>query len=500
MGAELGATTSIFPYDANMGRYLRATRRADLADLAEKYKHLVTADAEVLKDPSKYYDEVVEINLSELEPHVVGPHTPDLARPISKLKVEAKEKGFSIPITAGLIGSCTNSSYEDISRSADVAEQAIAHGLKSKSELFISPGSEQVFETVKRDGFLTSLEKVGGVVLTNSCGPCIGQWKRDNVKDGTVNTIINSFNRNFKGRNDGNAETLSFISSPEIVVAMGLAGRLDFNPLTDELEANGKKFKLKEPKKANDIPPNGFIPKREGFVEPSDDSSKVQVKIATTSDRLQELKAFEPWDGKDFIELPLLLKAKGKCTTDHISPAGPWLKYRGHLDNISNNMFLGAVNSFTGDVGKVVNAFTAEKAETPKVARDYKARGLRWVVVGDTNYGEGSSREHAAMSPRFLGAAAVIVKGFARIHETNLKKQGALPLTFANPADYDLVADADKVSITGLAGLAPGKDVDCTLNHKDGSKSAIKLKHTLNKEQIEWFKAGSALNVLKKKN
>jgi aconitate hydratase len=500
MGAELGATTSIFPYDESMARYLRATRRADLADMAQKYLHLVTADAEVAKDPAKYYDEVIEINLSELEPHVVGPHTPDLARPISKLKAEVKAKGYSEKLSAALIGSCTNSSYEDISRSADVAAQALAHGIKAKSTLFISPGSEQVFETVKRDGLLAKLESAGGVILTNSCGPCIGQWKRDDVADGTKNAIITSFNRNFRGRNDSNAETESFISSPEIVVAMSLAGRLDFDPLHDELDdGRGGKFKLKEPVKADDVPKNGFIPKAEGFVRPAADGSKVNVKIASASDRLQALDPFKAWNGQDLVDLPLLLKAKGKCTTDHISPAGPWLKYRGHLDNISNNMFLGAVNSFNGDAGKVKNAFTGEKAETPKVARDYKARGLQWVVVGDENYGEGSSREHAAMSPRFLHGIAVIVKSFARIHETNLKKQGLLPLTFANPSDYDLIQEGDKISLTGLAALAPGKDVHCELKHSDGKSVVIKLKHTMNEEQIAWFKAGSALNVLKTK-
>lgn len=500
MGAELGATTSLFPYDASMARYLKATRRAELAEVADKYKHLLTADPEVLADPKKYYDEVIEIDLSTLEPHVVGPHTPDLARPISALKKEAQEKGYSLNLTAALIGSCTNSSYEDISRAADVANQALTHGVKSKSELFISPGSEQVFETVKRDGMLATLEKAGGVILTNSCGPCIGQWKRDNLSTGTKNSIITSFNRNFRGRNDSNPETESFISSPEVVVAMGLAGRLDFDPLHDEIEdGKGGKFKLREPKKADDLPPSGFIPAREGFVAPARDGSSVTVKIDSKSDRLQELAAFDAWDGKDYVDLPLLLKAKGKCTTDHISPAGPWLKYRGHLDNISNNMFLGAVNAFNGDAGKVVNGFTGAKDETPKVARDYKARGLKWVVVGDENYGEGSSREHAAMSPRFLGAAAVIVKSFARIHETNLKKQGVLPLTFANPADYDLIQEGDKLSFLGMAGLAPGKDVTCSITHKDGSKKEIKLKHTMNEEQIGWFKAGSALNVLKKK-
>jgi aconitate hydratase len=500
MGAELGATTSLFPFDGNMARYLKATRREDLAELAEKYRHLVTADAEVLQDPAKFYDEIIEINLSELEPHVVGPHTPDLARPISKLKAEVREKGYSPELTAALIGSCTNSSYEDISRAADVAEQALAHGLKARSELFISPGSEQVFETVKRDGLLAKLESAGGVILTNSCGPCIGQWKRDSIAEGTKNAIITSFNRNFRGRNDANTETESFISSPEIVVAMGLSGRLDFDPLHDELDdGKGGRFKFREPKKADDIPAAGFIPKAEGFVRPPEDGSKVDVKINPSSDRLQALEPFQAWNGQDLKELPLLLKAKGKCTTDHISPAGPWLKFRGHLDNISNNMFLGAVSSFTGDAGKVNNVFSGEKAETPKVARDYKARGLQWVVVGDENYGEGSSREHAAMSPRFLGAIAVIVKSFARIHETNLKKQGLLPLTFAKPTDYDLVREGDRVSFTGLKSLAPGQDVSCTLLHQDGKTDTIQLRHTMNEEQIAWFKAGSALNVLKAK-
>jgi aconitate hydratase len=500
MGAELGATTSVFPYDDAMDRYLRATRRADLADLAKKNMHLLAADAEVLKDPSKYYDEVIEINLSTLEPHVVGPHTPDLARPISALKAEAKEKGYALNLTAALIGSCTNSSYEDISRAADVAAQALAHGVKTKSELFISPGSEQVYATVERDGFLKTLGAAGGVTLTNSCGPCIGQWKRDSIADGTKNSIITSFNRNFRGRNDGNAETEGFMSSPEIVVAMGLAGRLDFDPLHDELDdGKGGKWKLREPKKADDIPPNGFIPKADGFVGPASDGSSVQVAISPKSDRLQVLAPFTVWSGADFVDYPLLLKAKGKCTTDHISPAGPWLKYRGHLDNISNNMFLGAINAFSGTPGKVKNQITGSTSEIPKVAREYKAAGKMWIVVGDENYGEGSSREHAAMSPRFLGAAAVIVKSFARIHETNLKKQGVLPVTFANPNDYDLIQESDKVSILGLASIEPGKDLKGVLTHADGSKHEIVLKHTLNAEQIGWFKAGSALNVLKTK-
>ena len=500
MGAELGATTSLFAYDESMDRYLRATRREELADLAKKNASLLGPDPEVLKNPEKYFDEVIEIDLSTLEPHVVGPHTPDLARPISKLKSEVKEKGYSAKLTSALIGSCTNSSYEDISRAADVANQALKHGMTVAVPLFISPGSEQVFETVKRDGLLDTLEKAGGKILTNSCGPCIGQWKRDDIADGTKNSIITSFNRNFRGRNDGNAETEAFISSPEVTVALGLAGRLDFDPLHDELVGkDGKKFKLAEPKQAPDIPPSGFIPKREGFVEPPANADSVSVKVSASSDRLQELQPFAKWDGKDYVELPLLLKAKGKCTTDHISPAGKWLKYRGHLDNISNNMFVGAINAFNGETGKVKSALTGESGEIPAVARSYKAKNLKWVVVGDENYGEGSSREHAAMSPRFLGAAAVIVKSFARIHETNLKKQGVLPLTFANPSDYDKVREGDKVSILGLASLAPGKEVDCELTHADGSKEKLKLKQTLNAEQIKWFQAGSALNVLRQK-
>jgi aconitate hydratase len=500
MGAELGATTSLFPYDNNMARYLKATQRADLAEIADKNLSLLRADPEVLADPKKFYHEIIEINLSELEPHVVGPHTPDLARPISKLKAEVKEKGYVPELSAALIGSCTNSSYEDISRAADVAAQALAKGIKTKSEFFISPGSEQVFETVKRDGLLATLEKAGGVVLTNSCGPCIGQWKRDNVKDGQKNAIITSFNRNFRGRNDANAETESFISSPEVVMALGLAGRLDFDPMKDELkDSSGKPFKLNEPKKADDIPAKGFIPKRDGYVGPAASGASVNVKIDPKSDRLQELKAFASWDGKDFSDFPLLLKAKGKCTTDHISPAGSWLKYRGHLDNISNNMFVGAINAFTGDVGKVKSVLDGKVAEVPKVAREYLAKAHRWVVVGDENYGEGSSREHAAMSPRFLGAAAVIVRSFARIHETNLKKQGVLPLTFANLADYDKVQEGDRISILGLAALSPGKEVKCVLKHANGKTDEISLKHTLNDEQIAWFKAGSALNVIKGK-
>ena len=498
MGAELGATTSLFPYDESMARYLRATNRKEIAAICDKNKALLTPDPEALKDPKKYYDEVFEIDLATLEPHVVGPHTPDLARPVSRLKHDAKEKGYEKTLTAALIGSCTNSSYEDISRAADVAKQAMAAGLKTKAPLFISPGSEQIYETIKRDGQLEVLEKVGGVVLTNSCGPCIGQWHRDDVKDGQKNAIISSFNRNFPGRNDGNSETQSFLASPEITMALGIAGSLEFDPLHDELAApGGKKFKFQAPKPADDIPAKGFIAARDGYMSPAKDREKVKVAIDPKSDRLQALEPFSAWDGKDYIDLPLLLKAKGKCTTDHISPAGKWLKFRGHLDNISNNMFTGAINAFSGEAGKSANLFTKEKNEVPKVARDYKAKGLKWVVVGDENYGEGSSREHAAMSPRFLGGAAAIVRSFARIHETNLKKQGMLPLTFSNPADYDKVKEFDKISLFGLAALAPGKPVKAELVHVDGKKEEISLNHTLNEEQIKWFRAGSSLNCLK---
>jgi aconitate hydratase len=500
MGAELGATTSIFPYDENMSRYLTATRRGDLAKLANKYRELLVPDAEVIAEPKKYYDEVFEIDLAKLEPHVVGPHTPDLARPISKLKQDASAKGYERVLSSALVGSCTNSSYEDISRAADIAKQASAAGLKTKSPLFISPGSELIYETIKRDGQLEALEKIGGVVLTNSCGPCIGQWHRDDMKDGQKNSIISSFNRNFPGRNDGNAETQSFLASPEITIALGIGGTLDFDPLHDELAApNGKKFKFSPPKPADDIPAKGFIIAREGYKSPAANSENAKVIIDSKSDRLQVLEPFAAWEGKDFIEFPLLLKAKGKCTTDHISPAGKWLKYRGHLDNISNNMFTGAINAFTGDAGKTQNLFTKAKADIPAVARDYKSRGLRWIVVGDENYGEGSSREHAAMSPRFLGAAAIIVRSFARIHETNLKKQGVLPLTFANPSDYDKVMETDKISILGLAKLLPGKPLEAELVHADGKREKISLNHSMNDEQIQWFKAGSSLNCLKGK-
>ncbi len=498
MGAELGATGSTFPYDSKMEAYLRITGRSALADIANRKKHLLEADAEVEKNPEKFFDRIVEIDLSKLEPHVVGPHTPDLARPVSKLKAEVKEKGYPDDIRVALIGSCTNSSYEDICRAADVAEQARAHEARAAIPFLVTPGSDQIEATIRRDGQMATLEAIGGTVLANACGPCIGQWARADIKKGEKNSIMTSFNRNFPARNDENKETMAFISSPEITVAYGLAGKLSFNPLTDELTGkDGKKFKLAPPKKAPELPAKGFLKAEAGFVAPAADGSKVEVKVAPNSERLQLLEPFAKWDGKDYERCALLLKAKGKCTTDHISPAGSWLRYRGHLDKISDNCFLGAVNAFSGQAGETKNQLTGEKAATPKVGRQYKEKGQRWVVVGDENYGEGSSREHAAMEPRFLNGVAIIVRSFARIHESNLKKQGLLPLTFKNPADYDKVQEDDRISLLGLSGLAPGKDVRCVLHHKDGKDEEIALKHTFNQEQLGWFKAGSALNLLR---
>ena len=480
MGAELGATTSLFPYDERMAGYLRATKRSEIADCAEEKKELLRADKEVEESPEKYYEKVVEINLSELEPHIVGPHTPDLARPISCFAKEVKEKNYPEKISAALIGSCTNSSYEDLSRAADIALQAKSHGIKMAVQFLVTPGSDQIFETVKRDGQVKALEEVGGNVLANACGPCIGQWKRDDIKSGERNSIVTSFNRNFPKRNDGNSETMSFIGSPELVVALGLSGRLSFNPLTDFLEGqDGRKVKLAPPKKAEDLPQRGFISPMEGYIAPAENGESIQIEVNPKSERLQLLDPFSQWDGKDWIELPILLKAKGKCTTDHISQAGPWLKYRGHLDKISDNLFLGAVNAFSKQAGKGTNAFTGEKeVELPKIARAYKTKGLRWVAIGDENYGEGSSREHAAMSPRYLGAAAIIARSFARIHETNLKKQGVLALTFVNPIDYDQIEEQDRISILGLKNLAPQKEISAVIHHANGSTVKIQLKHS----------------------
>jgi aconitate hydratase len=499
MGAELGATTSIFPYDERMALYLKSTGREALAGIADQKRALLQADPEVERDPGRYFDEIVEIDLSKLEPHIVGPHTPDLARPVSRMAADVKENGYPPNLSSVLIGSCTNSSYEDFSRAADVARQAKQHGAKVKTRLLCTPGSEQVHQTVRRDGQLEALEAIGAVVLANACGPCIGQWKRDDVQKGEPNSILTSFNRNFPKRNDGNPDTLAFIGSPEVVVAYGLAGSLEFNPIADELQnEQGERFKLTPPAAAPDVPEGGFVTTGEGYIAPPADREKVTVEIAPDSERLSFLQPFSAWHGDDFEEIPLLLKATGKCTTDHISMAGPWLRFRGHLDRISDNMFIGAVNAFTGEVGEGLNQSSGERGiPFPKIARHYKAAGLRWVVVGDENYGEGSSREHAAMEPRWLGAAAVIARSFARIHETNLKKQGVLPLTFLNPADYDKVGEADRVSVRGLRDLAPGKPLEVALHHEDGSSDTVGVSHTLNADQVEWFKAGSALNILR---
>jgi aconitate hydratase len=497
MGAELGATTSIFPFDEKMSAYLKMTGRTDIAELAERHTEHLTADPEALKSPETYYDQVVEINLSELEPHVVGPHSPDLARPISKLAAESKEKGYPVELKSALIGSCTNSSYEDISRSAHIARQGLKAGLKAKASFLVTPGSNRIYNTMIRDGFMETFEQMGGLVLANACGPCIGQWKRDDIQKGESNSIISSYNRNFPARNDGNKETLSFLSSPELVTAMAFAGSLDFNPVTDTLTAaDGTKIHF-EPPVGEELPAKGFAEEGEGFEAPVDNGDKVKIDVAPGSDRLALLSPFPKWDGKDFSECVILLKAKGKCTTDHISPAGPWLKYRGHLDKISDNAFLGAVNAYTGETGKVTNVVTGEADRVPtKVARDYKSKGLDWVVIADENYGEGSSREHAAMSPRFLGMKAVIVKSFARIHETNLKKQGILPLTFADPKDYDKIEENDRISILGLTQLAPGKPVQVRILKADRKTIDLQAHHSLTAQQIIWFKAGSALNAL----
>lgn len=499
MGAELGATGSIFPFDESMVRYLRAADRGALGDLAQKHRALLLPDPEVEVAPERFFERVIEIDLGALEPQVVGPHTPDLARGISEFAAEVKEKGYPEKVSVALLGSCTNSSYEDIERATEIAGQARRAGLKMASPFLVTPGSEQVRATIERDGQLAALEEIGGTVLANACGPCIGQWRREDVRKGEANSILTSFNRNFPRRNDGSAETLAFIASPELVIALGLAGRLTFNPLTDSLSApDGRRIKLDPPSKAPDVPASGFARGADGFVPPVEDGSAVVVAISPTSERLQFLAPFPAWDGRDVVDAPVLLKAKGKCTTDHISPAGPWLRFRGHIDRVSDNMFLGATNAYTGEVGHGRNIMSGKSGEPfPVIARDYKARGLRWVAVGDENYGEGSSREHAAMSPRFLGAAAVIVRSFARIHESNLKKQGVLPLTFADPNDYEKVREGDKISLLDLGALAPGKAMQARLTHDDGSREEIELRHTLNGEQIGWFRAGGALNALR---
>jgi aconitate hydratase len=497
MGAELGATTSVFPFDQKMVAYLNITDRADLANLAIANKLLLVADPEVSQSPEKYYDQIVEVDLSTLEPHVVGPHTPDLARPISKMAAEAKEKGYPVQLKAALIGSCTNSSYEDISRSAHIAQQGLKAGLKAKASFLVSPGSERIYHTMKRDGFLETFEQLGGTVLSNSCGPCIGQWKRADGVKGKADSIVSSFNRNFPGRNDGINETLSFLASPEVVTAYAITGDLGFDPVNQMLKgADGKQFKF-EPPVGEELPAKGFAKGEEGFVAPAASGEGLTVEVPPTSERLQLLQPFPRWDGKDFEKLPLLIKTKGKTTTDHISPAGPWLKFRGHLDKISDNMFLGANNAFFPEPGKGTDVMTGESGLTmAQIARRYKAKGIGSIVVGDENYGEGSSREHAAMSPRFLNVRVVITKSFARIHETNLKKQGILALTFADPKDYEKIEQQDRISVTGLSSLAPGKPVQVTIHKADGTSLTIQANHSITEQQIAWFKAGSALNAL----
>ncbi len=497
MGAEIGATTSVFGYDKKMSDYLKGTSRADIATAADTVAEHLCGDKEVYADPKKYFDEVIEINLSELEPQVNGPFTPDLAWPISKFAQAVKDNNWPSHLEVGLIGSCTNSSYEDITRAASVAKQAVDAGLKAKSEFTITPGSEQVRYTVERDGYLDTFEKMGGVVLANACGPCIGQWARHTSDPNRKNSIITSFNRNFAKRNDGNPNTHAFVASPEIVTALAIAGDLSFNPLTDYLmNSKGEKIKLKEPE-GIEMPPKGFAVEDAGFQSPAKDGSNVQVKVSPTSDRLQLLDPFPAWEGADLKGLKLLIKAKGKCTTDHISMAGPWLKFRGHLDNISNNMLIGAMNAFNDKTDSVKNELTGQYDSVPNVQRAYKAAHIGTIVVGDENYGEGSSREHAAMEPRHLGVRAILVKSFARIHETNLKKQGMLALTFANKADYDKIKEDDTFDILGLTEFRPGVQLKIVLHHNDGDHEIIPVNQTYNENQIEWFKAGGALNIIR---
>jgi aconitate hydratase len=486
----------VFPFDARMATYLRATERADVAALAEEFRAHLTADPEALENPKRFYDEVVEIDLDALEPHIVGPHSPDRGRPISKLAADVRQNGWPAGISSALIGSCTNSSYEDMRRAAHIAMQGIKAGLTAKAKFLISPGSERVFQTVKRDGVIDTFDRIGATVLANACGPCIGQWKRSDVSATEPNSIVSSFNRNFPGRNDGSQATLSFITSPDLVTALAFAGTLEFNPLTDTLTApNGERVRFTPPE-AEELPAKGFARGEEGYEAPADDPDSVVVDIPSSSERLQLLGPFQAWDGVDFTDLPILVKTKGKTTTDHISPAGPWLRYRGHLDRISDNMFLGAVNAFTGEAGKGVNPLTGAAGQPfAKTARDLRTRGIQWVVIGDENYGEGSSREHAAMSPRYLGCVVVITRSFARIHETNLKKQGILPLTFMDPTDYDRFAQSDRVTVSGLHGLEPGQPVKVLIKKTDGSVQEIWTKHSMTREQIAWFKAGSALNA-----
>nr|WP_315231927.1 aconitate hydratase [uncultured Flavobacterium sp.] len=496
MGAEIGATTSTFGYDESMRRYLSATGRQDVVDAADKVASYLTADPEVYANPETYFDQVIEINLSELEPHINGPFTPDRGTPVSQMKAEAAANGWPIKVEWGLIGSCTNSSYEDMARAASIVNQAVELGISPKAEFGINPGSEQIRYTIERDGIIATFEKMGTKVFTNACGPCIGQWDRAGADKGEKNTIVHSFNRNFSKRADGNPNTHAFVTSPEMVAALAISGRLDFNPITDTLiNYNGEEVKLTAPY-GDELPKKGFAVEDAGFQAPAADGSGVQILVSETSDRLQLLAPFQPWDGKNITGAKLLIKAFGKCTTDHISMAGPWLRFRGHLDNISNNMLIGAVNAFTEKTNSVKNQLTGTYDAVPAVARAYKAAGVPSIVVGDHNYGEGSSREHAAMEPRFLGVQAVLVKSFARIHETNLKKQGLLGLTFANEADYDKIQEDDTINFTDLVDFAPGKQLTIEFVHADGTKDIILANHTYNEGQIGWFVAGSALNLI----
>ncbi|NRT13686.1 aconitate hydratase [Flavobacterium sp. 28A] len=496
MGAEIGATTSTFGYDDSMRRYLTATGRQDVVDAADKVADYLTGDPEVYANPDKYFDQVIEINLSELEPHINGPFTPDRGTPVSEMKAEAKANGWPIKVEWGLIGSCTNSSYEDMARAVSIVNQAVEHGITPKAEFGVNPGSEQIRYTIERDGMIAAFEKMGTKVFTNACGPCIGQWDRAGADKQEKNTIVHSFNRNFSKRADGNPNTHAFVTSPEMVAALAIAGRLDFNPLTDTLlNDKGEEVKLTAPY-GDELPKKGFEVDDNGFQAPAADGSAVQIVVSETSDRLQLLAPFDAWDGKNITGAKLLIKAFGKCTTDHISMAGPWLRFRGHLDNISNNMLIGAVNAYTQKTNSVKNQLTGEYGAVPAVARAYKAAGVPSVVVGDHNYGEGSSREHAAMEPRFLGVKAVLVKSFARIHETNLKKQGLLGLTFANEADYDKIQEDDTINFIDLVDFAPGKQLTVEFVHADGSKDLILANHTYNEGQIGWYVAGSALNLI----
>lgn len=500
MGAEVGATTSLFGYDEYAAEYLSQTHRPDVAELANQVRENLTGDPEVYANPENYFDKVIEINLSELEPALNGPFTPDLRTPVSKMTQTAREKEWPLNLEAALIGSCTNSSYEDITRAASLARQALEKNLKPKARLYITPGSEQIRYTMERDGLVEVFEKIGGVVLANACGPCIGQWNREEVKDGHKNSIVTSFNRNFAKRNDGNPNTYAFVTSPEMVMTYAFAGRLDFDPLHDTLENEaGEQVRFDEPSGLV-YPPNGFEVKDPGYQAPAEDGSALKVVVKPDSERLQLLTPFPAWDGKDFKGLHLLIKAKGKCTTDHISMAGPWLRYRGHLENISQNLLIGAVNAFNGKTNQVKNQRTGEYLPVPEAAKAYRDQGNGSIIIGDENYGEGSSREHAAMEPRFLGVKAVLVKSFARIHETNLKKQGILAITFDNPDDYEKIDENDRVDITGMNNFAPGKPLTVVLHHDDGSTETFPVNHSYNLNQIEWFRAGSALNLIRSKN